>query len=106
MGCDLGISVFAWSNTSYSIMATLNRGWASPIALTPGRPQAGYVAKGLYRYYSVRIPGSGSGEQQPVVRVSLLPEGDGDQDLCVKSWWWMLGYMLGCVLVYRINQLS
>lgn len=81
LGCDLGIGVYGWSNTSFSIVATLNRGWASPVDLTPGRPQAGYVSKGLYRYYSVHIPGPAAGEQQPVVRISLLPEGDGDQDL-------------------------
>lgn len=51
------------------------------MGLTPGRPQAGYVSKDLYRYYSVHIPGPAAGEQQPVVRISLLPEGDGDQDL-------------------------
>lgn len=80
-GCDLGIAVYAWSNTSFSILASLNRGWASPLELTPGQPQTGRVAKGTYAYYSVRIPGSGSGEQQPVVRITLLPAGDQDQDL-------------------------
>jgi hypothetical protein len=81
VGCDLGIGVFAWSNTSFSLLATLNRGWEDPIQLTVGRPQAGQVAKGMYSYYSVKIPGSAGGEQQPVVRITLLPEGDGDQDL-------------------------
>jgi hypothetical protein len=81
VGCDLGIAVYAWSNTSYSLLAMLNRGWASPVQLTPGRPQAGRVEKGVYSYYSVRLPGPGGEEQQPVVRITLLPEGDGDQDL-------------------------
>jgi len=84
VGCDLGIGVFAWSNTSFSLLATLNRGWAAPVQLTPGRPQAGQVTEGMYSYYSVRIPGSVGGEQQPVVRITLLPEGDGDQDLYVE----------------------
>lgn len=67
--------------------ATLNRGWASPIELAPGQPQTGTVAKSMYAYYSVKIPGSVSGEQRPVVRVTLLPAGGKDQDLLVCMLW-------------------
>jgi len=54
--CDYFVSVFGWENASFSILASLHRGWTEPTQLFPGLPQAGEVSQGEYAYYSFYVP--------------------------------------------------
>jgi hypothetical protein len=76
--CDvmLPTGVYGWTNTSFSIMASLRRGWQDPMVLFPGQPQVGHVDKGAYQYYLTYIP-----EDATDVRFVLMPHEGGDQDL-------------------------
>ncbi len=83
-GCAVYVGVFGWTETTFSILASLNMGWLNPFTLVPGRPQSGEVAKGAYSYYKIRIPPVARDGVQPVVRLTLLPEDESDQDLYVS----------------------
>jgi len=81
VGCDYYIGVYGWTNTSFSIMASLNTGWLNPMTLLSGLPQAGTVAKGSYTYYRFYLSPD---LHSPTIRISLTPADDGDQDLYVS----------------------
>jgi hypothetical protein len=82
VGCDIYIGVYGWTNTSFSIMASLNMGWMNPIVLFSGQPQSGHVHKGTYDYYQFTIPG---GPHPPQVRIALNPTEGSDQDLYLTT---------------------
>ena len=47
--CLYYVSVYGWTNTSYSVMATLSDGWQNPTTLISTSPQNGQVDDGLYK---------------------------------------------------------
>lgn len=81
-GCDYYIGVYGWTNTSFSIMASLSMGWTRPIVLTPGQPQNGQVKKNGYQYFQVDIPEE---RGTPTIRFVLMATDDSDQDLYLTT---------------------
>jgi hypothetical protein len=53
--CDIYIGVFGWANTSFTIVATADEGFLSPIVLSDQQPQSGAVAVSQYSYFSYKI---------------------------------------------------
>ena len=77
--CSYYISVFGWTNTSYSLMATLSDGWQNPSTLISTSPQNGQVDDGVYQYYIYRTP-----EHLDVpIHITLSPLDEADVDLYV-----------------------
>ncbi|CAM9566148.1 unnamed protein product [Phaeothamnion confervicola] len=58
--CDYNVAVYSWANATYSVRASLSRGWSRPQRLGVGEPQLGQVATGEYAYYEVRPVGCGA----------------------------------------------
>lgn len=85
--CDLYIAVYSWYNSSYSIEAHMDEGFANAVTLLDGQPQSGYASFGGYNYYKFFITGSNENDVLRVVdsvRFTLTPTGDGDQDIFIS----------------------
>lgn len=54
-GCQLYVSVFGFSNASYTIVSRLNDGYLSPIVLRSGVPQSMTLAKSEWAYFSAYV---------------------------------------------------
>ncbi|CAM9209412.1 unnamed protein product, partial [Discosporangium mesarthrocarpum] len=84
--CDVAISVYSWSNSSYIIQASLNHGWQHPIKLLFGQAQMGYVDAMMYKYYEVAIGEPEESDTAPFeVAITLTSTEGGDQDLYITS---------------------
>lgn len=77
--CDIYIGVYGWMNTTFTVLATVDEGFLSPVTLIDQAPQSGFVATSDYSYYkySISVPqGSGGEELPPVdIKFTLTPTG-------------------------------
>jgi len=77
--CDVFIGVFGWLNTSFTILATVDEGFRSPVVLLDQAPQSGFVGGSQYAYYkySVSVPRGSGGASTPAtdIKFSLTPTG-------------------------------
>lgn len=78
--CHYIVGIYGWTNTSFSIMASLNTGWLNPITLFAGQPQEGVVGQSSYTYYRFYLSPD---FHSPTIRITLTPADGGDQDLYV-----------------------
>jgi len=81
--CDFFIGVYAWRNTSYSIVARMEEGIKHPVVLSDGQPQSGSVDTGFYSYYSFYIKAR-QGENPEIletVTISVTGEDGSDEDI-------------------------
>jgi hypothetical protein len=90
--CDLFIGIYAWQNTSYSLMVHMDTmgNDTHPIVLIDGQPQASFVRLGSYVYYTFYIngqvsQGSGGATAHQIINglQITLTSTDGDQDVYV-----------------------
>ena len=83
--CDFFIGVYAWRNTSYSIVARMEEGSKHPVVLTDGQPQSGSVETGFYSYYSFFIKAR-QGDNPDLLEsltISVTAADGSDQDVYV-----------------------
>jgi hypothetical protein len=81
--CDFFIGVYAWRNTSYSIVAHMDEGFRHPVVLSDGQPQSGTVNTGFYSYYSFYIKArqGDNPDLLETVTISVTGEDGSDQDM-------------------------
>eukprot|EP01038_Epipyxis_sp_PR26KG_P008213 gene8213-11113_t len=79
--CQFYIGVYGWKNTSFSILASTDEGFKSPITLIDKQPQQGHVEKGRYVYYKYKISGDGPTKESVSIKFILTPTDGGDVDL-------------------------
>jgi hypothetical protein len=88
------IGVFAYTNTTFSIVASL----ASSVALQNGIPQSGAVSRGAMRYYTMQVLGGTKdltvsvqnmfGQAELYISTTMDPEiGDADSYQWHVPWW-------------------
>jgi hypothetical protein len=73
--CDIFIGVYGWMNTSFTVMATVDEGFRSPITLIDQSPQSGFVDNAGYAYYRYAISVPQTGSPPTDIRFSLTPTG-------------------------------
>jgi hypothetical protein len=75
--CDIYIGVYGWQNTSFTVLASVDEGFRSPITLLDQAPQSGHVDNSGYMYYryAISAPQSSSGIPPTNIRFSLTPTG-------------------------------
>lgn len=76
--CDIFIGVYGWMNTTFTIMATVDEGFRSPVTLIDQMPQSGHVADAAYTYYkyAISVPqGPSSGSPPTNIKFTLTPTG-------------------------------
>jgi hypothetical protein len=83
--CDFFIGVYAWRNTSYSVVARMEEGSKHPVVLTDGQPQSGSVDTGFYSYYSffIKARQSDNPELMESVTITVTAADGSDQDIYV-----------------------
>ena len=85
--CDIFIGVFGWSNSSFSIISSVNEGFLSPILLLDQQPQSGYVDSNSYVYYKYLISAYGknfnSSSFVTNLKLVLTPSDGGDMDMFI-----------------------
>ena len=83
--CDFFIGVYAWRNTSYSIVARMEEGSKHPVILSDGQPQSGSVETGFYSYFSffIKSKQDESPDMPESVTITVTASDGGDQDIYV-----------------------
>jgi len=77
--CSYFLSVYGFSNTTFTVLAALHLGWAHPVSLILGQPQTASLPEKDWVYYQLRL--SLDGEDQPTVLISVTSLDGGDQDV-------------------------
>ncbi len=71
--------MYGWQNSSFSIVASLDEGFVSPILLLDQAPQTGQVALGAYVYYKYYVnvePPSAHHTIPVAIKFTLTPTGE------------------------------
>lgn len=77
--CYFYIAVYGFTNSSFSILAQMNRGAGHPTLLSDGVPQDGFVNRTQYNYYHLQVP---AGNGNTSLTITLTPT-FGDADLYI-----------------------
>lgn len=82
--CIIYMTVYSYSNSSYSILTQTDNSNLNPVTLIDGVPQSGYVLQNHYSYYSFFVSANEHGDIPVAISITLTPQDESDQDIFVS----------------------